>query len=96
MNYHNLENSREFKAAKNLEDALNDMCFDNKKFTAAIPTYHRTLQQNLMRRIVQIVLFMADEENVGTDLRNKGAVRTAQILREAIEENRDEICLPYI
>ena len=34
MNYQNLENSREFKAAKNLEDALNDMCFDNKKFTA--------------------------------------------------------------
>lgn len=90
------QESREFKAAKNLEDALNDIGFDNKKFTAAIPTYHRTLQQNLMRLIVQIVLFMADEENVGIDLRIEGAVRTAKILRDAIKENQDEICLPYI
>lgn len=27
-----LENSREFKAAMELENALNDMCFVNKRF----------------------------------------------------------------
>lgn len=90
------QESREFKAAKSLEDALNDMGFDHRKFTAVIPTYHRTLQQNLMRLLVQIIIFMADEGNVGTDLRNEGAVRTAKILRDAIRENQDKICLPYI
>ena len=38
-----LENSREFKAAMELENALNDMCFDYKKFAESIKYFHPTL-----------------------------------------------------
>ena len=41
-----LENSREFKAAMELENALNDMCFDYKKFAESFKFYHPTLYSN--------------------------------------------------
>ena len=40
-----LENSREFKAAMELENALNDMCFEYKNFAEAIKYFHPTQQQ---------------------------------------------------
>ena len=40
-----LENSREFKAAMELENALNNTCFDYKNFAESIKYFHPTLQQ---------------------------------------------------
>ena len=45
MERQELENSREFKAAKELEHALNDYGWNNKRFASAVTTFHRTLQQ---------------------------------------------------
>ena len=55
-----LENSREFKAAMELENALNDMCFDYKKFAESIKNL--TLQQSLFRLIREIIYVQADDE----------------------------------
>ena len=47
------ENSKEFKAAKELENALNDYGWNPKRFALATTTFHRTLQQSLFRTIVE-------------------------------------------
>lgn len=47
--------SREYQAAKNLEDALNDMSWNEKEFAEACLTMHPTLQQTLYRTIVEVV-----------------------------------------
>ncbi len=39
-----LENSKEFKAAQELEDALNNMSWNSEKFAESVGYYHRTLQ----------------------------------------------------
>jgi len=62
MERHELENSREFKAAKELEHALNDYGWNEKRFAIAVTTFHRTLQQTLFR-----------SEGYGYDLRNKAS-----------------------
>ena len=41
MERHELENSREFKAAKELEHALNDYGWNGKRFAIAVTTFHR-------------------------------------------------------
>lgn len=71
MELYELKDSREFRAAKQLEEALNDYGFDYKKFTEAIPHMHPTLQQNLYRLIRECILFMADKNNRYIDLRNR-------------------------
>ena len=39
MERQELENSREFKAAKELEHALNDYGWNNKRFASAVTTF---------------------------------------------------------
>ena len=56
MERHELENSREFKAAKELEHALNDYGWNEKRFASAVTTFHRTLQQTLFRSMVSSCL----------------------------------------
>lgn len=86
-----LENSREFKAAMELEKALNDMCFDYKCFGESIKYFHPTLQQSLFRLIREIIYVQADEER-HYDARNKSSHEVAKLLKEIIENQ----CLPYI
>ena len=50
-----LQESREYKAAKELERALNDMSWNPQKFAESTRYYHRTLQQELMKTIVAII-----------------------------------------
>ena len=38
-----LENSREFKAAQKLEDALNNMSWNSEKFAESVMYYHLSL-----------------------------------------------------
>ena len=88
--------SREYQAAKQLEEALNDYGFNCKKFAEAIPTFHKTLEQNFMRLIIACIKFMADDSNRAIDLRNQGSHQAAVILAKALEEHKDEIYLPFI
>ena len=78
--------SREYQAAKQLEEALNDYGFNCRKFAEAIPHMHPTLQQSLYRLIRECILFMADENNRYIDLRNRasleGAREVAEIMRQ--------------
>ena len=61
MERHELENSREFKAAKELEHALNDYGWNGKRFASAVTTFHRTLQQTLFRSMVEVIKTMGSE-----------------------------------
>ena len=47
--------SREYKAAKALEDSINDMSWNPKEFAEATLTFHRTLQQTLFRTLVAVL-----------------------------------------
>ena len=91
MERYELEGSREYKAAMALEDALNNMCFDYKKFAESVKLYHPTLQQNLFRLIREIINVQADE-NRYYDARNKASHEMAQKLKVVVENE----CLPYI
>ena len=44
-----IEGSREYKAAQELERALNDYSWNPKRFAESTRYYHRTLQQELMK-----------------------------------------------
>ncbi len=86
-----LENSREFKAAQELERALNDYGWNEKRFALATTTFHRTLQQTLFRTIVEILKMYADPQR-RTDLRNKASIEGAKKLMEVLEE----LHIPFI
>ena len=86
-----LENSREFKAAQELERALNDYGWNEKRFALATTTFHRTLQQTLFRNIVEILKMYADPQR-RTDLRNKASIEGAKKLMEVLEE----LHIPFI
>lgn len=66
MELYELKDSREFRAAKQLEEALNDYGFDYKKFTEAIPHMHPTLQQNSQN--YGVLIFISHHEQVSTSL----------------------------
>ena len=86
-----LENSREFKAAQELERALNDYGWNEKRFALATTTFHRTLQQTLFRTIVEILKMYADSQR-RTDLRNKASIEGAKKLMEVLKE----LNIPFI
>ena len=67
-----LQNSREYKAAQELERALNDMGWSPKRFAESTRFYHRTLQQELMRTIVAVIRMVGDD-SYRTDLRNQAS-----------------------
>ena len=75
------ENSKEFKAAKELENALNDYGWNPKRFALATMTFHKTLQQS----IVEILKVYASPER-RTDLRNEASKIGAQKLMEVLIE----------
>ena len=85
-----IEDSREYKAAQELERALNDYSWNPKRFAESTRYYHRTLQQELMRTIVAIIQMVGDE-SYGTDLRNH------ELCKKIIESGAlDEAYLPFI
>ena len=86
-----LENSREFKSAMELENALNNTCFDHKKFAESIKYFHPTLQQSLFRLIREMINVQADDSRY-YDARNKASHEVAKKLVKVIAAE----CLPYI
>ena len=88
----NLEDSREFKAARALEDAINSFSFNPDRFAEAIPYMHRTLQQNFFRLVRSCVCKMANAESWRIDDRNRASYEMCKALAETIKEHP----LPYI
>ena len=88
-----LQESREYKAAKELERALNDMSWNPQKFAESTRYYHRTLQQELMKTIVEIIR-MVGNKNYGTDLRNQAS---HELCKRIVDSGvLDEAHLPFI
>ena len=79
MTEQELKQSREFQAAKALEDALNTMSWNPEVFAKSVRTFHRTLQQELFRTIVAVIKEMA-ADNYGVDLRNQASHETAKAI----------------
>ena len=88
----NLEDSREFKVARALEDAINSFSFNPDRFAEAIPYMHRTLQQNFFRLVRSCVSKMANAESWRIDPRNEASHKMCK----AIAEPMSEYSLPYI
>lgn len=88
----NLEDSREFKTARALEDAINSFSFNPDRFAEAIPYMHRTLQQNFFRLVRSCVTKMANAESWRIDDRNRASHEMCKALAETIKEYP----LPYI
>lgn len=96
MNYQELailKESREYKAAEALTDAMNSMGWKPEKFAQSVVCQHRTLQQELMRSMVATIRIMANDD-YGFDDRNKGSHEAAKkIVASGI---LDDIYLPFI
>jgi hypothetical protein len=88
-----IEGSREYKAAQELERALNDYSWNPKRFAESTRYYHRTLQQELMKTIVEIIR-MVGNKNYGTDLRNQASHELCQRIVDS--GVLDEAHLPFI
>ena len=93
MTEQELQQSREFQAARNLEDALNSMSWNPDVFAKSVRTFHRTLQQELFRTIVAVIKEMA-KDDYGVDLRNQASHDTAKAIVET--GVLDEAYLPFI
>ena len=88
-----LQESREYQAAKQLEDALNSYLWNPQRFAMSVPYMHRTLQQTLFRTIIATIRYMA-ADSYGYDLRNKASHETAKRIIES--GALDEAYLPFI
>ena len=88
-----LQFSREYKAAQDLQTALNDYGWHGKRFAESTCCYHRTLQQTLMRTIVAIIR-MVGSPSYGYDLRNKSS---HELCKRIVESGLlDETTLPMV
>ena len=83
--------SREYKAAKALEDSINDKSWNPTDFADATLTSHRTLQQTLFRTLVAVLREYADP-NCSVDPRNEASKDGSRKLLEVI----DTLYIPFI
>lgn len=88
-----LKETREYKAAEALADAVNSMGWNPKKFAMGMTLQHRTLQQEVMRTFVAMIHVMASD-NYGFDDRNRGSHEAAMKMVDS--HLFDEIYLPFI
>ena len=88
-----IQNTREYKAAQDLERAMNDYGWNPERFAESTSYFHRTLQQELVKTIVSIIRKMGSDD-YRTDLRN----RAAHGLCKRIVESGvlDDAHLPFI
>ena len=82
MGKYELENSREVKAAQELENALNNMSWNSEKFAESVVYYHRTLQQKLFGTMIKVIEMMG-REDYGYDPRNEASHRIARKIVES-------------
>ena len=67
-----IQNTKEFNTVMELGDSLNDCSWSPRKFAESIPYLHRTLQQTLIRTLVEVIRKVG-EESYPVDLRNKAS-----------------------
>ncbi len=88
-----IQNTREYKAAKDLERAMNDYGWNPERFAESTGYFHRTLQQELMKTIVSIIKKMGDDD-YRTDLRNRAS---HELCKRIVESGvLDDAHLPFI
>ena len=88
-----IQNTREYKAAQELERALNDYSWNPAIFAESTRYFHRTLQQNLVRTVVAIIRIVGSD-NYGIDLRNKAS---HELCKRIVESGvLDDTHLPFI
>lgn len=88
----NIQESKEYQLAKEWEMAVNSYSFDPKKFAAAIPTMHPTLQQSLYRLLKECIKVMADESRRYDD-RNRASHEEAVRIDENVFFYTDDVDL---
>lgn len=81
-----IQQSKEYRLAKEWEMAVNIYTFDPKKFAAAIPSMHPTLQQSLYRLLKECIKVMADESRRYDD-RNRASHEEAVRIMEYLNEH---------
>ena len=73
-------------AAEAFCNAVNEMSFDAARFAEQIRCSHRSLQQNTMRVVVELLKQWADDADNGNfDLRNEDTVKLAKAFLDAVE-----------
>ena len=87
-----LENSREYKAAKNLEYAMNDYGFKPERFAEALSYFHKTLEQTFFRTVKASILAMAERNPCCIDGRNEASYEMCRMLAPMLQDTR----LPFI
>ncbi len=83
-----LENSREYKAAKQLEYAMNDLGFKSERFAQALPYFHKTLEQTFFRTVKASITAMAGRDSRCIDDRNRASYEMCQMLASMLEDTR--------
>ena len=86
-----LQKSREYEATQTLQRALNDYSWTPKQFAESTKFLHRTLQQTLVKTMVETIKTIAAG---GYDLRNKAA---HELCRKIVDSGLlDNAYLPFI
>ena len=78
----NIQDSKEYRLAKEWEMAVNSYSFDPRKFAAAIPDMHPTLQQSLYRLIRECI-----KVSRRYDDRNRASHEEAKCIMEYLNEH---------
>ena len=81
-----IQESKEYRLAKDWEMAVNSFSFNPKRFAAAIPDMHPTLQQSLYRLIKACIEVIADETRRYDD-RNRASHEEAKCIMEYLNAN---------
>ena len=87
-----LEQSREYKAAKALEYAMNDFGFKPERFAESLTYFHKTLEQTFFRTVKASILAMAARKPSMIDDRNRASYEMCQMLVSIL----DDVRLPFI
>lgn len=82
----NIQESKEYRLAKEWEMAVNSYSFDPRKFAAAIPGMHPTNQQSLYRLIRECIKVIADDSRRYDD-RNRASHEEAKCIMEYLNEH---------
>ena len=88
----NIKESKEYRLAMEWEMAVNSYSFNPKRFAAAIPDMHPTLQQSLYRLIKECIKVMADDRR-HYDERNQGSHEEAKCIMEYLNKHGRNIPL---
>ena len=87
-----IQESKEYRLTKEWEMAVNNYGFNPKRFAAAIPDMHPTLQQSLYRLIKECIKVMAGDRR-HYDERNQASHEEAKCIMEYLNKHGRNIPL---